>query len=181
MTKLLGFSQVGLASPDRLFRNLTLRDVHDRSDNLFVADLVLNGMRKITKVLCRTIRHQQPMLPVELLPALRCAPQNVRKKARIVRMRSLQYQIGRWFGAGRVTIDACRLIRPENPLRTYFHSDTAGSTQSLRICQMRSTSPKLGFGLFALLNVEIDADPAEYRSFCVPDGFGPAEKPAVSS
>ncbi len=46
---------------------------------------------------------------------------------------------------------------------------------------MRSASPKLGFGLFVLLNVEIDADPAQHRPFCVPDGFGPAEKPAVSS
>src|SRR5258706_1299739 len=69
MTKLLGFSQIGLTSPDRLFRNLTFRDVHDLAANLFVARLVPNGMRTIMKVLYRTIRHQQPMLPVELMSA----------------------------------------------------------------------------------------------------------------
>src|ERR1700693_2882782 len=105
MTKLLGFSQIGLTSPGRLSRNLTFRDVHDRADNLFVARLVPNGVRKITNMLYRTIRHQQPMLPVEVMSALRCTPKNVCETAHIVRMRSLQYQIRRWFRPGRVPVN----------------------------------------------------------------------------
>src|SRR5258708_8531984 len=44
--------------PDSFFRNLTFRDIQDRAGNLFVARLILNGMRKIMKMLYRTIRHQ---------------------------------------------------------------------------------------------------------------------------
>jgi hypothetical protein len=37
MTKLLGFGEIAFASPDRFFRNLTFRDIHDRADHFFVA------------------------------------------------------------------------------------------------------------------------------------------------
>ncbi len=165
MTKLLGFSQIGLTLPDRLFRNLTFRDVHDRADNLFVARLVPNGMRKIMKMLYRTIRHQQPMLPVELMSAPRCTPKNVCERAHIVRMRSLQYQIGRWFCPGSVPVNPSRFIRPEYPLGTYFYSDTAGSTQSLRICQMCLAPPKFEFGQLSSGDIHYRADDLDCAGF----------------
>src|SRR5580704_14902517 len=165
MTELLGFSQIGLTSPGRLFRNLTFRDVHDRADNLFVARLVPNGMRKIMKMLYRTIRHQQPMLPVKLMSALHCTPKNVCEKAHIVRMRSLQYQIGRWFCPGRVPVNPSRFIRPEYPLRTYFYSDAAGSTQSLRICQMRLAPPKFDFGQLPSSHIHYRTDDLDGTGF----------------
>jgi hypothetical protein len=61
-------------------------------------------------------------------------------------MTSLQDQIGRWFRSGRVSVNPSRFIRPEYPLRTDFHSDTAGLTEALRICQMRLAPPKVDFG-----------------------------------
>jgi hypothetical protein len=86
------------------------------------------------------------MLVVKGASALRRALKDVLEKAYIVRMRTLQYQIRRRFRSGRVPVNPRRFIRPEYPLRGYFHSDTAGSTQSLRIRQMRLAPPKFGFG-----------------------------------
>src|SRR6476620_655074 len=133
MTESLGLGEIGFASPDSLFPDFTLRDIHDRADNFFVARLVPEAMCKIMKMLYRTIRHQQPMLIIKVSSALRGTLKNVCKTAGIVRMRSLQYQIGRWFRSGRVPVNPSRFIRPEYPLRTYFHSDTAGATESLRV------------------------------------------------
>src|SRR6266436_5227036 len=86
------------------------------------------------------------MLKVKVTSALPCALKNALKKVHILRMDSLQYQIGRGFRCGRVPVNPSRFIRPEYPLRTWFNSDTAGSTHSLRICQMRLAPPKFDFG-----------------------------------
>src|SRR5258707_1193458 len=125
MTKSLGLGEIRFASPNRLFRDFMLCDIHDRADNLFVARFVLNAMCKIMNMLYRTIRHQQPVLAVKVMSALRRTPKNVCEKAHIVRMRSLEYQIGRWFRAGRVPVNPSRFIRPEYALRTDVHSDAA--------------------------------------------------------
>src|SRR5216683_691290 len=45
-TQLLGFSQVGFASPNGLVRIFTFHDVGDRSHNVLVAWFVPNAMRK---------------------------------------------------------------------------------------------------------------------------------------
>ena len=86
------------------------------------------------KMLYRTIRHQQPMLIIKVTSALRRTPKGVFDEAHIVRMSSLQYQIGCRFRAGRVPINSSRFVGPKYPLSTTFHSDTTGATESLRIC-----------------------------------------------
>src|SRR5580700_2102879 len=133
LTQSLGFGEIGFASPDRFFRHFTFRDIRDRADNFVVAGLVSNAMCKIMKMLDRTIRHQQAMLPVKVMSALRCTFKNLCETAHIVRMRSLQYQIACRFRPGRVPVNPGRFLGPKYPLRTHFHSDTTGVTESLRI------------------------------------------------
>src|ERR1700730_16662878 len=127
MTKFLGFGQISFASPDRLFRNLTFRDVRYRADNFYIACLVPKAMCKIMKMLYRTIRHQQPMLIIKVTSAPRRTLKGVFDKAHIVRMSSLQYQIGRRFRPGRVPVNPSRFLGPEYPLRISFPSDTTGA------------------------------------------------------
>src|ERR1700730_17618981 len=80
-------------------------------------------------------------------------------------MRSLQYQIGRWFCPGRVPVNPSRFIRPEYPLRTYFYSDAASSTQLLRICQMRLAPPKFDFGQLPSSHIHYRADDLDGTGF----------------
>src|SRR5229473_109785 len=134
VTDSLRFGEIGFASPDSFFRDSTLRDIHDRAENFFVACLVSQAMCKIMKMFYRTVRHQQPMLQVKVTSALRRTLKNVFEKVDIVRMRSLQYQIGRWFRPGWISVNPSRFLGPEYALGTYFHSDTTGATESLRIC-----------------------------------------------
>ncbi|HZC80166.1 MAG TPA: hypothetical protein VE222_00355, partial [Nitrospiraceae bacterium] len=81
MTESLRFGQVSFASPDRLFRNLAFRDIQYRADDFFFACLVPNAMCKIMKILYRTIRHHQPMLPIKVIYALNRTMKNIFKKA----------------------------------------------------------------------------------------------------
>jgi hypothetical protein len=129
----LGFGQVSFASPDRFFRHFTFRDIRDRAGNFFVAGLVPEAMCTIMKMLDRTIRHQQAMLPVKAIAALRCTFKNLCETAHVVRMRSLQYQVGCRFRPGRVPVNPGRFVGPEYPFRTNVHSDATGATESLRI------------------------------------------------
>src|SRR6266849_8956555 len=133
LTQSLGFGEIGFASPDSFFRHSTIRDIRDRADDFFVARLVPKTMCKIMKMLYRTIRHQQAMLPVEVISALRCTFKNLFETAHIVRMRSLQYQMGCRFRSGRVPVNPGRFLGPEYPLRTNVHSNTTGATESLRV------------------------------------------------
>ena len=86
------------------------------------------------KNLYRTIRHQKPMLIIKVTSALRRTLQGIFDKVHIVRMGSLQYQLGRRFRPWRVPVNPSRFLGPKYPLRTSFHSDGAGSTEFLRIC-----------------------------------------------
>src|SRR5712664_1821764 len=133
LTQSLGFGEIGFASPDSFFRHFAFRDIRYRADNLFVAGLVPKAMCKIMKMLYRTIRHQQAMLPVKVTSALRCTYKNLFETAHILRMRSLQYQVRCRFRPGRVPVNPGRFLRPEYPLRTNFDSNTTGATESLRI------------------------------------------------
>ncbi len=134
MTEPLSFGQISFASQDGLFRKLAVRDIHYCADNFVVACLVRKGMCKVVKMLYRTIRHQQPMLIIKVTSALRRTLKGVFDEAYIIRMSSLQYQIGCWFRAGRVPINSSRFVGPKYPLSTYFHSHATGAAESLRIC-----------------------------------------------
>src|SRR6266446_10250059 len=98
------------------------------------------------------------MLKVKVTSALPCALKNALKKVYILRVDSVQDQVGRGFRSGRVPVNPSRFIRPKYPLRTYFHSDTAGLTQSLRICQMRLAPPKFDFGQLPSGDIHYRAD-----------------------
>ena len=111
-----------------------LRDIHDRADNFFVAGLVPKTMGTIMKMLYRTIRHQQSMLPIKVIYALRRTLENFFEKAHIVRVRSLQYQLGRRLRAGRVSVNPSRFLGPKNPLGASVHSDAPGVAEFLRVC-----------------------------------------------
>src|SRR5207245_5384756 len=124
VTEPLSFGQISFASQDGFFRKFTLRDIHYRADNFVVACLVRKRMCKIMKMLYRTIRHQQPMLIIKVTFALRRTLKSIFDEAHILRMRSLQYQIGYRLRAGRVAINSSRFVGPKYPPSTYFHSDT---------------------------------------------------------
>src|SRR5258706_997916 len=116
MTEPLSFGLISFTAQDGLFRKFTLRDIHYRADNFVVACLVRKGMCEIMKMLYRTIRHQQPMLIIKVTSALRRTTKGVFDEAHIVRMSSLQYQIGCRFRAGRVPINSSRFVGPKYPL-----------------------------------------------------------------
>src|SRR5260370_11477650 len=98
-------------------------------------------MRETMNMLYRTIRHQQPILKVKVTSALRRSLKNVFEKVHIIRMDSLQYQIGRRFRPGRVPVDPGRFLGPKKPLSGYVHSNTTGATESLRIRYVRFAPP----------------------------------------
>src|SRR6185369_851462 len=104
--------------------------------------------------LYRAIGHQQPMLIVEVAFALSRTLKGTSDKAQVVRMRSLQYQVGRWFRAGRVAVDSSRFLGPEYPPGTSVHCDESGATEPLRVCQIRLAPPKFDFALLAFFDIE---------------------------
>src|ERR1700746_127962 len=61
------------------------------------------------------IRHEQPMLKVKVCSALSRTLENVFEKVDIVRMNSLEYQIGRGLRPGRAPVNPCRFLRPKYP------------------------------------------------------------------
>src|SRR5580698_5404134 len=84
---------------------------------------------------------------------------NVLDKVKIVRMDSLQNQIGCRFRLGSVSVDPGGFLGPEHPIGTSFHSGITGVTESLRICQMRLAPPKFTLGPFLFVNVKIKPNP----------------------
>src|SRR5262249_29762516 len=128
VTEPLTFCKKRLTVPDSFFRKFMFRDIHYRADNFFVADLVPYRLCKIKNMLYGTIRHQQPMLKFEVMSALRRALKYVFTEAHIIRMNSLQYQVGRRLRPGRIAVNPSRFLRPKYPLGTYFHSDTSRAT-----------------------------------------------------
>src|ERR1700752_1611286 len=87
--------QFRLLLADLVLRALAFRDVDDRADNLVVARFVPHAMRAIVEMLYRAIRHQQPMLVVEVTFASGRTRNRVFDEADIVWMRSPQDQLGR--------------------------------------------------------------------------------------
>jgi hypothetical protein len=122
-------------------------------------------MCKIMKMLYRTIRHQQSVLIIKVTSAPRRTLKGVFDKNHIVRMSSLQYQIGRRFGPRRVPVNPSRLLGPEYPLRTSFHSDKAGVTESLRVCQLHFAPPKFDFGPLPRGDIHYRADNLDAAGF----------------
>jgi hypothetical protein len=83
------------------------------------------------------------MLPVKIASAMRRPLQNSFQLAHIVRMRSLQDQIGRRFRPCRVSIYPRRFIGPIYPLGAHIYSYTSHAPESLCFGEMRFVSAKL--------------------------------------
>src|SRR6266850_3533400 len=121
------------------------------------------------------------MLVINVTSALRGALERVFDEAQIVRMRSLQYQLWRWFRSGGIPVNPRRLVGPKYPFRAFFHSDEARATEPLRVGQIRLASPKFDFDSLAFLDIEVDSDPVEDRSVLRSKGLRAAEEPAVAA
>ena len=120
------------------------------------------------------------MLIVKVSPVLRLRTcKGVFDQVHIVRMGSLQNQFGRGFRPWRVAVNASRFVRPEYALGLYFHSDSPGPAEFLRICQIRSAPPKFDLRLLAFFDIEVDPDPIEKRSVLRPKRLGTTEEPAI--
>src|SRR6266850_2836371 len=121
------------------------------------------------------------MLVIKVTSALRGALERVFDEADIVRMRSLQYQLGRRFRSGGIPVNPRGLVGPKYSLRACFHSDEASATEPLRVGQIRLASPKFDFDSLAFLDIEVDSDPVEDRSVLRSKGLRAAEEPAVAA
>ena len=74
-------------------------------------------------------------------------------------MDSLQYQFGRRFRHGCVSIDPSRFLGPKYPLRTDFRPDAADVAQSLGFCQTMFVTPQGFFDALTVFDVSDDAVP----------------------
>src|SRR4029077_17700866 len=102
-------------------------------------------------------------------------------EAHIVRMRSLEDQIRRWFGAGRISVYPSGFLGPEQSVGASFHGNEAGAAQSLRVCQVLFAPAEFDFGLLAFFDVEVDPDPVEDCSIVRSKRLRAIEKPAVAT
>jgi hypothetical protein len=116
-----------------LLGNLPVRDVNYRPDDFVGAGFIPHAMGEIVQMLDGAVRHQQPMLVIKVTSALPGALERVFDEAHILRVRSLQYQLGRWCRSGGIPVNPRRLVGPEYPLRACFHCDEASATEPLRI------------------------------------------------
>src|SRR6266850_5867137 len=90
MREPLRFRQITLASPQRLFRLLVPGGVHHRSNKLEFSRLIAFSMSHNVDMFDGTIRHQQPMFKIEVLPILRRALDYLFHKGRVFRMEPLE-------------------------------------------------------------------------------------------
>src|SRR6266436_1976607 len=88
----LRFRQITLASPQRFFRPLVLGRIHHRSDILEFARLISLSMSHNVDMFDGTIRHQQAMFKIKILPILRRSPDGLSHEGCVFRMNSLEYK-----------------------------------------------------------------------------------------
>src|SRR6185295_3153221 len=150
-------------------------------NHFIVAGFVPHAMSNVMKMLCRTIRHQQAMLIVEVSSIGGRPLEGAFDEANVVGMRSLEDQFRRWFGHGRVSVNPSGFLGPEQSVGASFHGNEAGAAQSLRVCQVLFAPAELHFGLLTLFDVEVDPDPIEDRSIVRTKGLRATEEPAVAT
>ena len=148
---------------------------------IVVAGFAPHAMSNVMKMLCRAIRHQQAMLIIEVSSVGRRALECVFDETHVVRMRSLEDQIGRWFGPGRVSVNPSGFLGPEQSFGASFHGNEAGAAESLRVCEVLFAPAELDFGLLTFFDVEVDPDPVEDRSIVRSKGLRATEEPAVAT
>src|ERR1700676_4827393 len=78
------------ASPEFLFRMLTVADVHYRSDKLNAAGCIAQGMSHNMDIFDGTIRHHQAIFMLKILPVLRRTLNRLLHQGRVVRMNPLE-------------------------------------------------------------------------------------------
>src|SRR5882762_3577246 len=89
MREPLRFRHVTLAPAQRFFRPLCCSDVHHRSNKLDAARYIVQGMSHNVDIFDGTIRHQQTMFKIKILPTLRRAPDGLSHEGCVFRMNPL--------------------------------------------------------------------------------------------
>src|SRR6267143_4470022 len=94
-------------------------------------------------------------------------------------MGSLEDQVRRWFGPGRVSVNPSGFLGPEQSFGASIHCNEAGAAESLRVCQVLFAPAEFAFRLLTFFDVEVDPDPVEDRSVVRSKGLRATEEPAV--
>jgi hypothetical protein len=121
------------------------------------------------------------MLNVKVRSRLSSPLNSALKKVSIVRMDSLQNQIGRWFRPERVSVDPIRFFGPKHPLDTRFHSGITGVAESLCFCQKVVITPQGFFDALPVLDVGHDAVPSDYVSIPISQWLSTVQMPPILS
>src|ERR1700733_1424955 len=90
MREPLGFCQITLAPPQRFFHMLVSRDVHHRSNKFDAVRFIVKSMSHHMDVFDGTIRHQQAMFKIKILPMLRRPFDCLLHEPRVFRMNPLE-------------------------------------------------------------------------------------------
>ena len=98
----------------------------------------------------RPIRHEQPMLEIQVRSTARCAINHLFHETTIFRMNSFQQAIQVGLHRPVVSKDAISFLRPDDFPRGHVPAETAGATQLLRLGQIGLASPQLLLRSFAL-------------------------------
>src|SRR5258706_9881182 len=131
MRKPLPFRQVTLAPAQRLFRPLALGGIHHRPDKLESARLVSLGTSHNMDMFDGTIRHQQPMLKIKILPILRRAFDRLFHLSRVFGMNALEDIFHGWCHGSVVLEDSKRFLRPGDLAGRNSPAKTSGVTEPL--------------------------------------------------
>src|SRR5882762_6094528 len=119
------------------------------------------------------------MLIVKVSSTLSRTLDRICNKAHILGMDSLQYQFGRRFRPGCVSIDPSRFLGPKYPLRTDFHPDAADMAQSLGFCQTMLVTPQGFFDALTVFDVSDDAIPFDDVSILSSQWKAAIQMPAI--
>src|SRR5258705_4291445 len=110
----LRLSQVTLTPPQRLFRSLALGGVHNRSNKLDFTRLISFSMSHNMDIFDGTIRHQQALLKIKILPVPRRANDCLFHQGRVFRMNPLENKFHGGFRRSIVLEDSKGFFRPDD-------------------------------------------------------------------
>src|SRR6267378_6221838 len=131
------------------------------------------------EVLDRTIRHQQPMLKIQIRPSLGRAVECLLHELSVVGMNSLHYQLRCRLKRLIILKDLVGFLRPEDFSTRNVPAETACVAQFLRFRQVSFTPPQLFFSPPPLVNVRKQVIPTDNATFSVTQRQATRMKPPV--
>src|SRR6266403_4824938 len=131
------------------------------------------------EVLDRTVRHQQPMLKIQIRPSLGRAVECLLHELSVVGMNSLHYQLRCRLKRSIILKDLVGFLRPEDFSTRNVPAETACVTQFLRFRQVSFTPPQLFFSPPPLVNVREQVIPTDDATFSVTQRQATRMKPPV--